>query len=55
MARALSVIKSIDLSSKTKGVYNICYGDEYRFSSGASEEGGASLAKVICRSCWGGY
>ena len=40
MAQVLPVIKSVDLSRKTNAGNNICYGNEYRFSFGASEGGG---------------
>ena len=40
LAHVLPVIKSVDLSRKKNAIYNICYGNEYRFSFAASEGGG---------------
>lgn len=54
MATVLRIATSVDISSKTK-VVSTCCGDGYKFSFGASLVGGASLAKVICHSCWGRY
>ena len=51
LAHVLPVIKSVDLSRKKNAIYNICYGNEYRFSFAASEGGGggggASFAEVL--------